>query len=253
MECSRRRPPRRGASTQQAISARAQTPPPPWAPPPRPPRQHRRRPYCRDPASPSSSGTAAAAREVNRKRNVTLDQNPPEKKTQKRTWSTNSRESVPSSALQRGDRCGSCFRHRRRRPCDPCGDLRSSPRAAVTRGGEASTNPARGDLLGRGPADCPNRSGFWKIWEAGGSRALGFGDLGGTRRKKREESTGEIRVWTGARARAVSGWCVAGWPAWPVSVRDGSTDGTRRFSRVSCLPGAVAALRPPAVGALHRF
>lgn len=80
MECSRRRPPRRGASTQQAISARAQTPPPPWAPPPRPPRQHRRRPYCRDPASPSSSGTAAAAREVNRKRNVTPDQNPPEKR-----------------------------------------------------------------------------------------------------------------------------------------------------------------------------
>jgi hypothetical protein len=57
----------------------------------------------------------------------------------------------------------------------------ASPRAAVTRGGEASTNPARGDLLlGRGPADCPNRSGLapiWKIWEAGGNRALGFGDL----------------------------------------------------------------------------
>ena len=195
MECSRRRrrcPPRRGASTQQAIWARAQTPPPPWAPLPRPPRRRRRRPSCRDPASPSSSGTAAAARKVN----VTLDQNSPGKK--KRVQIRGTRYLLPSGS----EEIGAIFVAAAAAAPVIHAEISSptSPRAAVTRGGEASTNPARGDLLGRGPADCPNRSGLAptsKIWEAGGNRALGFGGIWegrGGGRKGREELTGGIRV-----------------------------------------------------------
>jgi hypothetical protein len=206
-EC-RRHPPRRGASTRQAISARARwSPPPPWPPPPpRPPR--RRPPSSRAPASPSSSGTVAAARQ----HPIRDRQREREREKTRKKWGEGIRgtryllppgseeigaATVAAAAASSPTAAASASAAAAAAAAAPvihAEEISSPGAAAVTRGREASTNPARPNPRRRRIA--PRIGPGWRQsarsgggWPRGGgrrreSRALGFGGRANTRRKE---------------------------------------------------------------------